>query len=577
MSLSFSPAAARANRARRTALICLSCVIAACLLFSFRAWQWEIWLRLWTLGFAAACSLLVIWMHQRQGVTKQSSGLVMIGVAVAVFGAAYTGGGITSFGTMWLLALPLLGGLIGNKAGALTGMVTAVTCLGVLLVLEMNYGPPPNLTPIDFQLGQDRLHQLGSLLVIGICVYAFINQVAVSDAELDANVDILKGEVEARKTAEHEANQANQAKSEFLANMSHEIRTPMNGILGVLRLLAKDTLTPKHRNLVDLGLTSSENLLQLINDLLDIAKIESGKIEIEVSTFNARSIFEHVFQRALHQVMDENVELTLDCQLNHDWVQGDSLRLQQILLNLVSNAIKFTHFGKIEISAEYSSKDHRLKGSVIDSGIGIAEPALKDIFEPFTQAEASTTRKYGGTGLGLSICHQLVVMMDGEFTVESEPGNGSCFSFDLPMPPGEPAVEPLPSDIVKLTVRTPDQIRILLVEDNAINAELSLILLEDFHVSVDLAENGEVAVNMIANNDYQLVLMDCQMPVMDGYEATNKVRNELKLKDLPIIALTANAMTGDREKCLAAGMSDYLTKPIDPSELEEKLDHWLVS
>jgi signal transduction histidine kinase len=190
-----------------------------------------------------------------------------------------------------------------------------------------------------------------SLLLIGLCSFSFLDSVAVADSELDANVDILEREIDTRKTAECEASQANQVKSEFFATMSHEIRTPINGIFGVLRLLAKDTLTLKHRNLVDLGLTSSENLLQLINDLLDITKIESEKIEIEETTFNVLVLFEDIFQRALHQVVDENAELKLNCQLDHNGLRGDSLRLQQVPLNLVSNAVKFTDHGEIVISA----------------------------------------------------------------------------------------------------------------------------------------------------------------------------------------------------------------------------------
>lgn len=575
MDASISIEASRTSRDQRTAIVCLCCILAVCLIFGFRAWQWDILPRITSLGFNVVVSLVAIWLIRRDGITNLSSAIALVGMAVAVAVAAYTSGGISSFATMWVLALPLLGGLIGRQQGALIGFVMSVACFIVLYYLEKNQGSPPNLTPAAFQENQERLHQLAVLLIVGISVYTFFQREKIADTEIDEATAALEAEIQARTIAEQAAKDSNTAKSEFLANISHEIRTPMNGILGVLQLLNREALAEKQQHLVELGLTSSKIMLGLINDLLDIAKIEAGKIEIEHNNFDIRNLLERTHKCTSQQAEDKPIDVTFNYELDQDWVCGDSLRLEQVLNNLVSNAIKFTSQGSIEVNARYSREARQLSVSVIDSGIGIDESALKKIFQPFTQAEASTTRVYGGTGLGLTICTQLIDAMDGKLSVQSEPGKGSCFQFELPMTPVVKIEKPAPKD-EKLSLRC-ENLHILLVEDNPINAELSLAMLEDMDLSIDLACNGEEALNMVAANNYQLVLMDCQMPVMDGYEAASNIRNQLNLTDLPIIALTANAMAGDREKCLAAGMNDYLTKPIDPDELERKLDHWLTT
>lgn len=570
--------ATRAKRAENVALVTIGCALLSTMVFMLRAVQWDIEIRQILLGSNILCAPISMWMIWRYGLSFSASLIAILGLAIAIFSGPLTGGGTTSLATIWFLTLPVLGGLIGSKPGTAIGIGSSVLSFVILFFVENQMGVLPDLTPLEFRGSQAHLHQFATLTIFSVCVYTFLHQVKVSDGELDSHIVTLQNEVNARARAEQTAINANRSKSEFLANISHEIRTPMNGMLGVLQLLNKGKdLDATQRHLIDLGLTSSNTLLSLINDLLDISKIESGKFLIENERFDLRGLINSVYDRACQLAINKPINVMLECELESDWVKGDVLRIEQVLINLISNAIKFTPQGNVQIKAVYSIKAQTLSAAVIDTGIGVAAETLEHIFQPFTQAEASTTRQYGGTGLGLSICRELLNLMHGELTVESEPGQGSRFEFSIPM------LSASSSDVTELErvenggVNFPTSSRILLVEDNPINAELALALLEDLAIEADLASNGLEALDLIAKHRYQLVLMDCQMPVMDGYETTHKIRQSEKLKNLPIIALTANAMNGDREKCLAAGMSDYLSKPIDPDALEQKLAHWLTT
>jgi signal transduction histidine kinase/DNA-binding response OmpR family regulator len=386
--------------------------------------------------------------------------------------------------------------------------------------------------------------------------------------------------------AKEAAEEASRAKSEFLANMSHEIRTPMNGVLGVADLLLQTPLTEKQRQFIQTLRFSGKNLLYIINDILDFSKIEAGRLKLECINFDLRELIDSVYDLFSGKASEKGLVLTSNIGKDILWiVHGDPVRLRQILTNLIGNAIKFTDQGSVNLNVivqEQKADGCVLFFEVRDTGIGLTDEQQEGVFFAFTQADSSTTRKYGGTGLGLTISRQLVEMMGGEITVKSEPGIGTsfCFTVHLLVPENQ---ETAISDYHRNRDETTTDIhrfncRVLVAEDNQTNQIVVRGMLELFGCTVALAVNGREAVRMAGDRQYDIIFMDCQMPELDGYSATVEIREferKNKKAPMPIIALTAHVMSGDREQCLIAGMDDYLSKPLQQNQLQDMLRKWL--
>jgi len=395
----------------------------------------------------------------------------------------------------------------------------------------------------------------------------------VAEQSLKEANDAVEELMQARKELE----ELMKVKEQFLANMSHEIRTPMNAIVGFTSLLLKTELNAEQKQYINAVKTSGENLLVIINDILDFSKIQSGKFVFEQIEFRLSQVFSTFTEMMLPKSTEKNIQLLTKIDKDiPDHLIGDPTRLNQIFLNLVGNAIKFTEMGEVKVTCDLlkeSSDEVELEFKVIDSGIGIPENKLASVFEGFTQASNETTRKYGGTGLGLTIVKQLIEMQGGSIRVESKVGEGSVFTFNIKFKKN------LNPDTEKKKVQETQEpeflqeLHILLVEDNTLNQILAKKVLNDWHWKVDVADNGLMAVEKIKNNHYDVVLMDIQMPEMDGYEATRRVRKTFDEPrcHVPIIAMTAHALAGEAEKCLNVGMDDYISKPFDKKMLYSKI------
>jgi CheY-like chemotaxis protein/nitrogen-specific signal transduction histidine kinase len=395
--------------------------------------------------------------------------------------------------------------------------------------------------------------------------------------------------ITARQQAVHRmlrAEASASAKAKFLAHMSHEMRTPVHGVMGMLELASRAQPGPQQQHYIDTARRSAEALLGIINGILEISKIEAGKVELEQNPFDARDVVQEVAESFAELAYGKGLQLT--CSISAHLPKpliGDAGRLRQILTNLIGNAVKFTEAGEIGVRVRCidSNSDSAVIGfEVSDTGIGIPDDKQHHIFDAFAQADGSTTRRYGGTGLGLSIARQLCEMMDGTIELSSEEGRGSRFSFTARFgcPPASeiPAV-PAPCVVAAPAPSAGDMAgaRVLLVEDNPVNLEVAMALLEDSGCEVVTATNGLEALDSYARGRYEVIFMDCQMPEMDGFEAAAEIRRRETGSDrrVPIIALTANAIEGDREQCLAAGMDDYLPKPFTAEQMRAALAAWL--
>ncbi|MDX1400842.1 MAG: ATP-binding protein, partial [Kiloniellales bacterium] len=391
------------------------------------------------------------------------------------------------------------------------------------------------------------------------------------EQRISAQNNLLKAKAKAERAAE-EAKAANKSKSEFLANMSHEIRTPLNGVLGMAEVLSRSRLTSNQVECVETIVVSGKALLGLLNDILDLSKIEAGRIELEALDFSISEMLASIESLWAYQASAKGVLFMCTSELNAiDWVRSDPGRIRQILHNLIGNAVKFTKKGVIEVRVRgFHRTDGRIElcFTVADTGIGICEDRLSEMFRPFAQADSSTTRRYGGTGLGLAISKSFAEMLGGDIGVESTPGEGSIFWFTVVAEHGEGAhtseAGSKDPEIALPHGRQGKTLRILLAEDNLINQKVMIQFLRPLNCQVDIVANGHEAVAAAKTLDHDLILMDVQMPEMDGVEATQQIRAlGGPLADIPIVAITANAMQGDRERYLESGMTDYVSKPID--------------
>ena len=387
--------------------------------------------------------------------------------------------------------------------------------------------------------------------------------------------EILTNTVNERKEFEKQLEESRQKAEEsletrklFLANISHEIRTPISAISGMSGILADTEISETQKQYVNAIQSSSKSLMVIVNDILDMSKLESGKFSAEFIPFELRSILDPLYTTYLLKTDEQGIAFSVEYPNDMpQWLFGDPTRLGQILNNLISNAIKFTDTGKVtlKITFEKKGKHNEFSFSVTDTGIGIDQEKLKTIFEFFSQEDNTITRRFGGTGLGLAISKSIAELLGGEITVESEKNVGSTFKFRLNMPEANVQLKNEAIDQSDLTGKN-----VLIVEDNELNRFLAVTILKKWNANIHIAVNGDEAVKAVSNLKIDIVLMDIQMPVMDGVAAAKAIRNELK-SNIPIIALTANALESEKEKCWQAGMNDYITKPYNPEFLREKI------
>ena len=469
--------------------------------------------------------------------------------------------------------------LVGVSA---VGLFTLTSSLAAYCALALPILVPPAIF-IYMQGETGYLHFSSALLFFAFLVVINSRRSINNTNEMLTFRFVNARIAEEREQAMLAAEEAGRARLQFLANMSHEIRTPLNGILGMGQLLQNSPLNSVQKHRLDTINASGQHLLVLINDILDFSKMEAGKLDVASQIFEFRRLPKEVLDLLITRAVEKCI--TLKCHVAPDlpvWLRGDPGRVKQVLHNLVGNAIKFTDHGEVSLRITLVAQNApqgqaQIRFTVSDTGVGISDDDQQSLFQLFCQVDASATRKHGGTGLGLAISKQLVELMGGNIGCESQPGSGSTFWFELPFALAEAPVEN--EQGLATGTRQLFSARILLVEDNPTNSEVARIMLEDMGaITVIHAANGRAGLNAAKIGGFDLILMDCQMPEMDGFEATRQIiahERSNGLPHTPIIALTANAIRGDRETCIEAGMDDYLAKPFRFEALMAKLDRWL--
>lgn len=496
---------------------------------------------------------------------------------------------------LWVVVIALVWDLNQHtldwrKFVLLTGAVTGVAAAISRFSLRVLSRPLERLERGMLQVGQGKLepiqvsHTGDEIESLGESFNRMIAALAASHEQIRQHQELLEERIRER-TAELEhamrgAVVATNAKSEFLANMSHELRTPMNGMLGMLDLVLDGPIAGEDRENVEVAQRCAYSLLGLLNDILDLSKIESGRLQFERVPCNVKSVIDECLRPQAAKAAQKGVALKYACD-SAVTVTGDPLRLRQIVNNLVSNAIKFTDKGSVRVTQSNTLPfDGKTVVSieVADTGTGIPEDKLALIFDKFTQADSTISRKYGGTGLGLAITRKLIELQGGTIRVDSEVGKGSRFIVEIPFDvvvEEERPAEPAPR--LMSAPASAGSARLLLVEDNAVNQRVVLAMLRKKGYSLEVANNGQEALDILAQSTFDVILMDVQMPVLDGLETTRAIRADARWKHLPVIAMTAHAMNGDKERCLGAGMNEYLTKPLKGPLLIETIEKYLLA